>query len=116
MAAKRELRLEKLRDEAQFVLDLVQMGDGRRHIIVREANEPQAEATVYSTVAASGSAVREAFRSGFDNLVLTSGGRFFVDAHNVWLTPEEFDYLVADDEPPTSPPWVNGVPPAFPPK
>lgn len=50
-----------------------------------------------------------------ETVSLVGGGRFYVDAHGIWLTSEEanaLDSFVPLDEVP----WLNGVCPRFPPK
>ena len=54
------------------------------------------------------------FRAISDAVKLTNGRRFYVEAHGVWLTEEEFEALEEDEE--REVPWLNGIAASFPPK
>ena len=48
---------------------------------------------------------------------LTNGNKFAMDAHGIWMTLPEADYLFNDTPVDGErPPWVNRIPPQFPPK
>ncbi len=49
---------------------------------------------------------------------LSNGEPFFTDPHNVWLTQQEagaFEAYLRDQLPWQDIPWLNGLPPDFPP-
>lgn len=73
---------------------------------------------VLETSPASGSAFIEwGFYKYSKHLKLSDGQAFGFDAHGVWLTSVEIDYMVHEPAPEsTEAPWVNGIPPRLPPK
>lgn len=64
--------------------------------------------------------IRRHFESMSKSVVLTTGERFYVDAHGIWLAQSEYDWMVDRNRGPidrTDPSlWVTPEPPRFAPK
>jgi hypothetical protein len=111
-----------LRDDVQYVIDLVQLPTGIRMIRFRKANDLPHEHTALRTEPRPGRELKALGREQRLSLsVPTTDGRLFVlDPHDIWMTQEEAEYWRANRsqaalENPDAP-WVNHIPPKFAPK
>jgi hypothetical protein len=111
-----------LKKNLTYVVQLCQKPTGERYTKYREVEggEPD-EFRVFETEPASGSQFIEwGFYEYAEHLRLSNGESFYFDAHGIWLTGKEIEYLqrrvrrtLAQGE---TPPWVNGIAPRFAPK
>jgi hypothetical protein len=113
---------QRLEDDQTYVLDLLQMPDGRRFLQPRLADATTCEYAVLSSKAYCGGELMSWREYGrVDQYVeLKDGGHFVLDPHGIWLTMEEAKYWKASHsraalEDPDAP-WVNHLAPKFAPK
>ena len=101
--------------DKQYVVELCQASDGRRHAQYREVDAVPDPLTVRETEPASGKQfVDWGFYAYAEHLRLTDGTGFRFEAHGIWLTDAEVAYISGSN--PRGPaPWVNGIEPRFPP-
>ena len=103
-------------DDENYVADLIQLPSGSRYLQPRNLDDETTPHTVFTTCVATGRELRDC-QTGNVCVPLTNGKKFAMDAHGIWMTLPEADTLFndmpIDDE---QPPWVNGMPPLFPPK
>jgi hypothetical protein len=107
--------------EKTYVVELCQKPSGQRYTRYREveagSHDPHC---VLETEPARGAQFIEwGFYKYAKHLKLADGRWFGFEAHGIWMTQDEAAYElrrartgVPDDD---SPPWVNGIPPLFPP-
>lgn len=106
----------QLGDDGTYVLDLVQLADGSRYLQPRLPIDPITPHTVFSTCAATGRELRQCISSS-GRVKLSNGDDFAVEAHGVWMTIPEVNFLLGRKPPSDGkPPWVNGMAPVLPPK
>ncbi|NLS91364.1 MAG: hypothetical protein GXX96_04165 [Planctomycetaceae bacterium] len=113
----------QLMDEGNYVLDFVQESDGSRVLLLRESGQPAHPNAVFESAVYLGADLRCWADSGSltDHVCLRDGSGFVEEAHGGWMTKAEFDFWRLPPEarnaiPPEDVPWVNGIPPATPPK
>ncbi|QEL18861.1 hypothetical protein PX52LOC_05903 [Limnoglobus roseus] len=102
--------------DSLYVLDFVQQPNGRRYLSLRLSNSPPVEQTAFSSAAYRGSDLSQ-WRSTdrlCEEVRIADGRRFEMDAHGLWLLPEEVEFLMGERA--VGSPWVNGIPPLFAPK
>jgi len=103
------LHWTQLNDDQEYVLDLMQLPDGSRYLQPREVGDLRTPHTVFSTVPASGTALRDT-ATGQHGVKLENGESFAVDAHGVWMTLAEYKQIAGDrSRPQENGPWVNGI-------
>jgi hypothetical protein len=110
------LQWVQMKDYDNYVADLVQLPNGSRYLQPRRPDDEVTPHTVFTTCIATGRELRDC-QTGNVCVRLTSGEKFAMDAHGIWMTIPEVRALFTDS--PTDnehPPWVNGLPPRFPPK
>lgn len=99
-----------------YVVELLQHPSGLRTTKYRIADQQTSEGAVLETIPASG---KEFIKWGYyiyaKHLPLSNGQRFAFEAHGIWLTDEEIAFLDQERQSPFPAPWVNGIPPKFPP-
>jgi hypothetical protein len=101
--------------DRQYVVELCQMPSGKRYTAYREVGCDGDAHAVLETAPASGKQfVDWGFYTYAEHLSLSDGTRFGFDAHGIWLTAAELEYLWFA-HPGSQPPWVNGIEPKFPP-
>jgi hypothetical protein len=102
----------------EYVVELCQERNGRRFTKYREVLEGIRDefAVLETTVARGSQFIRWGFYSYSDHLKLSDGQSFGFEAHGIWLTKAESDFIWHQDRNPGTTPWVNGIPPNFPPK
>jgi hypothetical protein len=102
-----------------YVLDFLQAPDGRRFLDPRPAGDPPVRDAVLSSKPYRGDELMRwrAYGRVDEFVELEDGRRFVLDAHGVWLLPEEAEYLLHGRRCEVGrSPWFNGLPPVFPPK
>ena len=102
-----------------YVVELCQEPSGRRYTKYRdvETGSPDTHAVLETESATGARFVVWGFYTYANHLRLSDGSRFDFDAHGVWLTHSEMEFLASNSTGPwESGPWVNGIPPAFAPK
>lgn len=107
-----------LSPEKTYVVELCQEPNGHRFTMYREipCGTPNAHA-VFETDSAKGSAFIEwGYYSYAKHLKLSNGEAFGFEAHGIWLTSSEIEYLFGTPSAKlVVPPWVNGLAPNLPP-
>ncbi|MDB4778368.1 hypothetical protein OAG68_02820 [bacterium] len=103
-------------DDENYVADLIQLPGGSRYLQPRHQEDEITPHAVFTTCVATGRELRDCQMKSA-RVTLTNGNKFVMDAHGIWMTIPEAESLLnesrIDDE---HPPWVNGMPPQFPPK
>ena len=105
--------------EKLYVVELCQTPNGHRFTKYREIPDGAKDLrAVFETVAAQGSAFIEwGYYSYATHLKLSNGEAFGFEAHGIWLTSSEIAFLAGyRSSNLATPPWVNGLPPNFPPR
>lgn len=113
---------QRLEDGLVYIVDLLQMPDGRRYLQPRLASAQPDEHTVLSSKPYQGGelmAWREYGRVA-ECVELQDGKLFVLDPHGIWMTMEEAEYWRTNRsqaalENPDAP-WFNHRPPKFAPK
>ena len=108
-----------LQSQTPYVMDLIQLPDGKRFIAFRKPDEPPHDSTALQTRTYTGAELKRFCqeRKISPDVVTTDGRTFGLDPHDVWLTQEEVEYwrahrsqaALADP----NAPWVNGIAPKF---
>lgn len=106
-----------LRKTARYVVELCQKPTGERYTKYRDVSSDQHDPfCVLETEPAFGSQFIEwGFYRYADHLRLANGTRFGFEAHGIWLSQEESDYLRHRRGSWEHAPWVNGIAPLIPP-
>lgn len=115
------IRWRSIQPEELYRLDLIQEPSGLRSIRIRRVDDQPAEGAALTSRPYRGSVLRSFHANPCisGDIVLEDGRSFGLDPHDVWMTQDEVEYwkshrsqesLVSPDAP-----WVNGIPPIFPP-
>ena len=111
----------KLDPSGLYAIDLIQEPSGRRYISTRPADAPPHPLAVLRSKNYTGEALRRFGDSRYvsDDVTTLDGQPFGLDPHDIWLTEAEIRYMRSEkhfaDRTVGEPPWVNGLPPIFPP-
>lgn len=98
-----------------YVVELCQKPDGTRYTRYREVDGDRDPFAVLETTPATGKQfVDWGFYTYAEHLLLSNGMRFEFEAHGIWLTAAEVEYLCNDHWTGRAP-WVNDIQPNFPP-
>ena len=101
--------------DKQYVVALCQEPDGTRYTRYREVGAAADPRAVFETTPASGKQfVDWGYYVYAEHLALTDGTRFCFEAHGIWLTVAEMQYLFYGKASDPAP-WVNGIAPRLPP-
>lgn len=104
-----------IRDNHRYFLALTQLSTGRRRVVLCDVDEARPDAALFTEVLSNELLLTRDLERISEQAPLLGGGRFFVDAHGVWLTEEEMCAL-EDDKDDYDVPWLNGIPPVFAPR
>ena len=111
-----------LKKDAIYVVELCQKPTGERYTKYREVTAGEHDpCCVLETESAPGSQFIEwGFYEYAKHLRLQDGRDFVFEAHGIWMTQEEAEYLTrrlrGTAGAVEQPPWINGIPPRLPPK
>lgn len=103
-----------------YVVELCQKPNGQRYVKYRavDGGTPDPHRVFESEPAPGWQFIEWGYYEYSKHLRLTTGERFGFEAHGIWLTEAEMKYMshrwrgLATGQAP----WVNGIPPNFPPK
>ncbi|SEL50831.1 hypothetical protein SAMN05444354_106254 [Stigmatella aurantiaca] len=100
-----------------YYVALCQGKDGQRYYELCEVDaHPQSTDAIFYTQPVPHELLLKGDYEGISQAVqLTNGCSFAVEAHGIWLTEEEIAVLEGDEDE-ENVPWLNGLPPIFPPK
>lgn len=112
-------RRDEVHEEVEYRVCLCQAKSGRRTYALHVAHGdlPLPPETIFVTdivpieLLLSGHIPRIS-----ETIRLTTGERFFIEAHNVWFTSTEMQALESNDHDWEAVPWVNGLWPLLPPR
>lgn len=93
-------KISDIDSASTYVIQLCHDADGRRFLQLRNTtvSEPSHSSVVFETEPVPHNLLLERnMRQSSREIKLVTGGRFEVDAHNIWFTPQELDALEEDD-------------------
>lgn len=105
--------------EKDYVVELCQQPDGSRYTHYRQYPEGPADpfAVLETTPASAKQFLAWGLHKYAEHLKLSNGQGFGFEAHGIWLTDLEWQYMDAEESGSSSAaPWVHGIPPRLPPK
>lgn len=111
-------KLSEVDAKLNYVIQLChEATTGQRYFQLRATTSPNAsEDVVFETEVVPNELLKLGDISRIaENVKLSNGGFFKVEAHNVWFTQGEFDALESDDDS-DSVEWCTPTPPVLPPR
>jgi hypothetical protein len=110
-------KIADLQEGKRYRVALVELEGGDRRFSLLEEHAPSdLPGVMFITECVPFELLRRRdFQSISEAVSLVGGGRFYVEAHGMWLTSEEVSALESF-VPLSEIPWLNGVLPRFPPK